>query len=194
MLNRVDGVNIALLVKRLVLNMREIWKDIKGYEGIYQVSNRGNVRSLHYNKLRILTPLSKQGYYSVALSVNSKCKHFPIHRLVAEAFIPNPSNLPEINHKDEDGTNNSVDNLEWCTREYNNNYGSRNKRVSETLKGHAVSEETREKIRQHNYTRDDNWRHAVGKGRRGKPGTFLGKRHSEESKLKMSLSKQKAGA
>lgn len=112
--------------------MEEIWKDIKGYEGKYQVSNLGNVKSLNYNntgKERILIP-GKQtsGYLCVVLSKNGIHKTFTIHRLIAQTFINNTQNLPEVNHIDEDKTNNRVDNLDWCTAEYNNNFGTRNER------------------------------------------------------------------
>ena len=113
----------------------EIWKDIKGYEGKYQVSNYGRVKSLNYRHTgneKLLKPiLQTDGYLYVSLC--KPLKRFSIHRLVAEAFIQNPDNLPEVNHKDENPTNNHVDNLEWCTNKYNINYGSRNKRVSESL-------------------------------------------------------------
>ena len=86
--------------------------------GRYQVSNLGRVKSLigHEN---ILKPDLRTGYYSINLCKNGKYKHIRIHRLVAEAFLPNPDNLPEVNHKDEDKMNNSVKNLEWCTHAQN---------------------------------------------------------------------------
>lgn len=101
----------------------EIWKDIKGYEGYYQVSNQGNVKTIKdsINKLRAFGSLPS-GYKQVTLCKDGKCKSFLVHRLVAEAFIPNPDNLPIINHKDEDKTNNIVSNLEWCTYQYNTQY------------------------------------------------------------------------
>jgi len=119
--------------------MQEIWKDVKNYEGIYQISNLGNVRSLERldNKNRrthakdITSKKSKNNYKFVTLYKNGKSKMYLIHRLVAEAFIPNPNNLPQVNHIDENITNNKVDNLEWCTPKYNSNYGTRNKRLSE---------------------------------------------------------------
>lgn len=100
----------------------EIWKEIEGYEGLYEVSNYGSVKSLNYNKTRkekILKPyLNTDGY----LNIDINKKQYKVHRLVAQAFIPNPQNLPQVNHKDEDKTNNHSTNLEWCTAEYNINY------------------------------------------------------------------------
>ena len=117
--------------------MEELWKDIDGYEGLYQVSNLGNVKSLNYNrtgKERILKPGNNGlGYLNVLLCKNGKTKTFKIHRLVANAFIPNPYNKPEVNHKDENKTNNCVDNLEWMTSKENNNYGTRNERISKLV-------------------------------------------------------------
>lgn len=112
--------------------MKEIWKTINEYQD-YQVSNKGNVKSIKFNKECILKPDIVNGYYRVVLCRYGKMKHMLLHRLVAEAFIHNPYNLPFINHKDENTLNNNVENLEWCTREYNNNYGSHNERVSKTL-------------------------------------------------------------
>ena len=103
--------------------MLERWTDIKGYEGLYEVSNLGNVRSLRYGKRKVLkTYVQNSGYIYVDLYKNKKKKHHLVHRLVAQAFIPNPKNLPEINHKDEDKFNNCVDNLEYCNHQYNQNY------------------------------------------------------------------------
>lgn len=102
--------------------MEEIWKDIEGYEGMYQVSNMGRVKSLRRNI--ILSQGIANGYEMVTLSTNNISKGYYIHRLVANAFIPNPDNLPQVNHKDENKLNNCVDNLEWCTQEYNINYGT----------------------------------------------------------------------
>ena len=109
----------------------EIWKDVKGYEGKYQVSSFGRVKSFARNG-RILKPaLNKNGYLLVNLWNNNHSKSFYVHRLVAEAFIPNPLNLRFVNHKDECKTNNFVENLEWCTKDYNESYGTRNQRISE---------------------------------------------------------------
>lgn len=107
------------------MKITEIWRKIEGFD--YEVSNLGRVRSLGidiYHKGKILKPINKHGYLSVGLCKEGcKPKHFQVHRLVATAFIPNPNNLPFINHKDENPLNNCVDNLEWCTPKYNVNYG-----------------------------------------------------------------------
>ena len=106
--------------------MQEIWKDIKGYEGLYQVSNFGRVKSLH-GKEKILKPYHKStGYIQVILCKNYKTVARMVHRLVAEAFIPNPENKSQVNHKDENPLNNVDSNLEWCSATYNINYGTRN--------------------------------------------------------------------
>ena len=115
----------------------EEWKDVPGYEGLYQVSNTGRVKSLNYHNTgedNYMKPEKlKRGYLRVGLSKNNKRVRFLVHRLVAEAFIPNPHNLPQINHKDENPENNSVDNLEWCNAKYNANYGNRANRISQTM-------------------------------------------------------------
>lgn len=109
--------------------MQEIWKDIKGFEGLYQISNLGRVKSLKNNK--ILKNMTNE-YYFVGLYKNKIKKYMKIHRLVAQAFIPNPNNYSCINHKDENKFNNNVNNLEWCSKKYNCNYGSRNEKMSKT--------------------------------------------------------------
>ena len=107
---------------------KEVWNDIQGYEGLYQVSNLGRVKSLNYNRTGkeciLKYGINTDGYLYVILSKNCICKNRTIHRLVATAFIDNPDNLPYINHKDENKLNNRVENLEWCTAEYNSNYGT----------------------------------------------------------------------
>ena len=122
----------------------EIWKDYKDYEGLYQASNLGRMRSLdrwvkgpnssiRFCKGRILKPCTtKDGYLLVNLCKNGKVKSFLVHRLVAEAFIDNTDNLPQVNHKDENKLNNNVDNLEWCDAQYNSNYGTRTERLSKS--------------------------------------------------------------
>lgn len=123
--------------------MEEIWKDIKGFEGLYQVSNKGNVKN-RFNKL--ISQENCKGYLRVHLHKNSKYSHFLVHRLVAEAFIDNSSNLPQVNHKDEDKTNNCVENLEWCDAKYNVNYGTSNYRRSEVQKGKIFSDKHKKNI------------------------------------------------
>ena len=114
-------------------NMIEDWKDIPGYEGFYVVSNNGRVMNVRSG--RVLKVFNNYlGYKIVSLCRSGKQKTFSVHRLVAEVFINNPDNLMEVNHKDEDKTNNNVDNLEWCDRKYNNNYGNRLKKVIDTIK------------------------------------------------------------
>ena len=114
---------------------KRIWKDIEGFEGLYQVSNLGEVRSLTREITRydgytqsyigkILKQSNHKGYFLVSLCENSIYKHIYVHTLVAQAFLPNPNNYNEINHKDENKHNNCVWNLEWCDRSYNNSYGT----------------------------------------------------------------------
>ena len=111
---------------------KEIWKDILGYEGLYQVSNQGRVKSLKFGKERILKPCNNGwGYLFVQLFKNGEMKNDKVHRLVAKAFLSNPNNLPDVNHKNEDKTDNIVENLEWCDHKYNNNYGTRIQRAVE---------------------------------------------------------------
>lgn len=105
----------------------EVWKDIEGYEGLYQVSNKGRVKSFKqalsygsdYSGKVLKLNTNDRGYVLVTLSKNMKRRTFRVHRLVAQAFIPNPKNFPVVNHIDENKLNNNVDNLEWCTQEYN---------------------------------------------------------------------------
>lgn len=117
----------------------ELWSDIEGYEGLYQVSTYGNVRSLidsHQNKRSVPKILKAgnngKGYLLVYLSKDGKRKMFKVHRLVAQAFLYcKDRDSLDINHKDENPTNNRIENLEYCTRGYNINYGNRNQRVAE---------------------------------------------------------------
>jgi len=120
----------------------EIWKDIEGYKGIYQVSNYGRVRGLeryvNYKstglkrilKEKILKPnVIKGGYLQVKLLKNNTSKCYLVHRLVALNFLENKRDLPQVNHKDENRQNNHLDNLEFCDSQYNNNYGNRNENI-----------------------------------------------------------------
>ena len=116
--------------------MKEEWKDIKGYESLYQISNLGRIKGLNryvknnhsvrYIKERILKPnKNKDGYYTISFWTKGKMKQHYIHRLVAQAFLDNPNNYPIVNHKDENPNNNNSLNLEWCNYKYNNDYGTR---------------------------------------------------------------------
>lgn len=120
--------------------MIEEWRDIPNYEGLYQISNLGNVKSFRkstkYNcqSEYILKPcIASHGYKEVTLYNNTVRHKFLVHRLVASVFLPNPNNLPQINHKDENKLNNNVENLEWCTAEYNNAYGTARLRKIDTV-------------------------------------------------------------
>ena len=118
----------------------EVWKDVKDYEGHYQVSDKGRVRSLKFGKERILKPRRDGwGYLQVNFCKNGEQKKFKVHRLVAQTFILNPNNLTEVNHRDEDKTNNKVENLEWCSSKYNSNYGTRTQRQSEKMTNGKLS-------------------------------------------------------
>lgn len=117
--------------------MKEIWAPVKGYEGLYEVSSFGRVRSLgngnsNNSKVRILNPSkNSDGYLGVVLYKNGKSKSCKVHRLVAEAFLPNWFDEHEVNHRDEQKTNNNIYNLEWCDHKYNSNYGTRIIRITE---------------------------------------------------------------
>ena len=144
---------------------QELWKPIIGYEE-YEVSNKGRIKRLAYYKTvckgskqfceeRILKPqMRKFGYQAVTLSHNSKVKSFLIHRLVATAFIPNPKNLPQVNHKDENPSNNNANNLEWCTQEYNSNYGTSKFRIAEKLKNGIMSKPVEQYNKQGEFIRE----------------------------------------
>lgn len=114
----------------------EIWKPVKRYKGIYEVSNLGNVRSLNYHNwgiVRNLTPvMDKDGYLRVCLSKDGKQSNGLIHRMVAQAFLDNPKGVSQVNHINENKTDNRVENLEWCDCLYNNNFGTRNERISKS--------------------------------------------------------------
>ena len=117
--------------------MREEWKPVRNYEGLYEVSNMGRVKSLNYNKTgkeRILKGVdSGIGYLKVVLCTDGRVKQYLVHRLVAQAFLENPQNLPMINHKDEVKSNNCVQNLEWCSASYNNSYNDKSKKAGMKL-------------------------------------------------------------
>ena len=134
----------------------EIWKTVIVNDEVYEnymVSNLGNVKSLYNNRHKIyrekiLKPHKDgNGYLMVNLCGGiRKMKSYRIHKLVSNTFIPNPNKFPQVNHKDENKENNCVENLEWCNAMYNTNYGTRNKRASESRKGTHPSKETRIKL------------------------------------------------
>ena len=105
----------------------EVWKAIKDYEDCYKISTAGRITGIKYHKI-LKYYIRPDGYATVILCKNNKKKLYRVHRLVAETFIPNPKKLSEVNHKDENKLNNHIDNLEWCTSQYNKNYGTRNQR------------------------------------------------------------------
>ena len=111
--------------------MKEIWKDVEDYEGLYQVSNLGRVKSSYTNRI-LKGRKHTHGYLMVNLYKNSNVSNKMIHRLVAQAFIPNPENKPQVNHVDEDKTNNVVSNIEWMTATENINHGTHNERMAKT--------------------------------------------------------------
>lgn len=134
--------------------MKEVWKDVKDFEGLYQVSNLGRVRSVTHDvvdtlgrhstkegKILSLRNSTQTGYPTINLNKDGKYKSFNVHRLVAEAFIPNPNKLPCVNHKDESRDNNCVDNLEWCTYKYNNTYRTAPERKMKSLREYFNSHE-----------------------------------------------------
>lgn len=143
---------------------QEVWRDIIGYEGRYQVSNLGRVKRLRYEYVdtyksgrhrvkpeRIVTAsVAKMGYYMVDLHLNGRRKRCYVHRLVAQSFVPNPDNLFYVNHKDENMLNNRADNLEWCTAAYNVSYGTNRVRSVETRRKNGtyenISDVTRRRI------------------------------------------------
>lgn len=153
-----DGVNVK--VTKMYVNAfglpteeGENWKDIENYEGLYQISDQGRVRNVMTG--RILMQQRNRGYMRVTLCKEGKQEFYSTHRLVAEAFIfnPNPEKYDQVNHKDEDKTNNRADNLEWCDAEYNLNYGTRIARLSDTCAkkrqdklGNCETEEEKNKV------------------------------------------------
>lgn len=135
------------------MEIKEQWKVIDGCEGRYIISDRGRVASLNYRgtgKTQILTSqVGTTGYPQIRLRFNNelKAKNYDIHRLVAKAFIANPKNLPQVNHKDEDSLNNYASNLEWCTQSYNNSYGSRTFRASSKCNYKAIGSKLSKRVR-----------------------------------------------
>lgn len=179
-------------MKRLFEIEKEEWRDIQGYEGLYQVSNLGNVKKLNFTyidtwgtgrKRTILehfvkANIGKMGYYMIDLRFKNNRKRCYVHRLVAQAFIPNPNNYPCVNHKDENPLNNNVNNLEWCTYAYNNSYGTSRQRMVKTRRyknNYVISEQVRKKI---------------SNALKGKKKSALHKKHISEGR-KLMFSNQK---
>ena len=151
---------IGIFAKNTMAKIEERWRDVVGYEGLYKVSNLDRVKSVERqvkkwdgNRTvpeRILkSAKDKDGYQRVGLHREGKTKHVHVHRLVGQAFLTNPENLPQVNHKDEDKTNNNLSNIEFCDAKYNVNYGTRTERVVEkrskpviqlTLEGELIRE------------------------------------------------------
>ena len=149
--------------------MDEIWRPVKGYEGLYEVSSFGRVRTVEHmekcgNKMRvrhgrIKSTFIRNNYVCVQLSKNGINKNINMHRLVALTFIPNPDNLPIVNHKDRNTKNNHVENLEWCTVQYNNTYDGAEERRRKSQEWYLKSERCRQKMR---IVGMIDWRHVDG--------------------------------
>lgn len=162
--NLAEGFTEADRVLRKMLNVdavEVVRKPVKGYEGYYEVDQFGRVFGLeriikvndngrNYEKpiagKQLKQSMHTKGYKTVSLTKDGKTKTLFVHRLVAEAFIPNVDNLPMVNHKDEDKTNNFVENLEWCTNDYNINYGTARKRQAKKIRGIPHTDEHKKKI------------------------------------------------
>lgn len=119
--------------------MKEIWKEILGYEGLYEVSNLGKVRNKKTGRILKLRG-NKKKYWRIVLCKDGVCKEYKLHRLVAQAFLPNPQNFPQVNHKDENPDNNIVSNLEWCTALYNVRYSQAIPVLQYDLQGNFIRE------------------------------------------------------
>ena len=144
--------------------LNELWKPVKYYEGSYEISNYGRVKSIertvykqdgvtvcgHIKEHYVTQHDNGHGYLFVNLWKNNKSKREYVHRLVALTFIDNPDNLPQVNHKDEDKQNNCVENLEWCTQKYNNTYGTKLERQVYTSKNNGVYAETSKRMKSSN--------------------------------------------
>lgn len=139
------------------MEIKEVWKDIKGYEGLYQASNLGNIRTLNYRgskKIKNLKPTNNsEGYLQIYLSKNKNRKKYLVHRLVAESFIPNPENKPFIDHINTIRNDNRADNLRWVTREENNNNELTKQKNSESHKGMKHTDATKIKMSKSQYVK-----------------------------------------
>ena len=168
--------------------MQEVWKDIDGYNGKYQVSNFGRVKKLQHEytdthgsgRHRIIdahivtASVAKVGYYMVDLYFNGRRKRCYVHRLVAQAFIPNPYDLPQVNHKDENKLNNAITNLEWCTPGYNVRYGNGRTKSVITRRKNGTYENISEAARKH-----------LSDSMKGKKKSALHRQHISEGRKRM---------
>ena len=176
--------------------MNENWKCFSEFNVRYYISDKGNVK-LHLNdkEFPVKHYLGKHKYAypgAYILTETGEWKIISVHRLVAKAFIPNPDNLPMINHKDENKLNPCVENLEWCDDKYNSNYGTRNMRISEALTGRKLSEETKQKMslskKGHKVNMTDEWKKKISEANKGKSrnkGIKRSKDHCEKLSASM---------
>lgn len=129
--------------------MEDVFNPIPGFDGKYEITIGGLFKYVNYNNTGedVITygNMDNDGYLNVCLSKDGESKTYGVHKLVALTYIDNPNNLPEVNHKDENPANNCVDNLEWCDRSYNINYGTANKRRSEKLTNGVTSKPVKQK-------------------------------------------------
>ena len=191
----------------------EIWKPVRDFEDLYEVSNLARVRSteitqeriskngcfyIYHRRMKLLSYFTtNNGYIAVHLYKDSKLFNKSLHRLVAEAFVPNPDNLPEINHKDENKANNLPSNLEWCNRSYNINYGTGRIRAAAKMRGKTISEEHKKKISIANSGANNGMygKPSWNKGQKGLQTAWnKGVPRSEETKRKISETKRKRDA
>ena len=174
----------------------EIWKPIKDYEGLYEVSNLGRVKSLNYRKTgkeKILKNIECRGYLAVCLTKNGKQKLFKVHRLVAETFIPNPESKPCIDHINTIKNDNRVKNLRWVTHKENNNNPLTKKKYSENHREQAGENNpmygrTGENNPMYGKHHSEETRKKMSESHMGENHHMYGKHHSEETKNKMSES------
>lgn len=176
--------------------MDEIWKDVEGYEGIYKVSSLGNVKKLNYKnsgkEQNISLCNDADGYLLVNLRLNNKSKSKRVHRLVAQAFIPNPDNKPQVNHIDGDKQNNKIENLEWVTPLENNKHawdtGLKKPPTEEWKLNHSIRM-SGEKHPNYGIKMSEEIKQKISEANKGKPSPMKGKKLSKESREKISITK-----